>query len=140
MALQDKYKAVIDTINQSGGRDITINEDGGKLKINATVSSPTEKNAVWNKIKEIGGANPEDLIADIKMDNAEVPAAGGTKEGGKGLGENAKTYTVKSGDTLSKISKELYGNANKYMDIFNANKDKLSDPDKIEAGQELNIP
>jgi len=141
MALQEKYKAVITTINQSGGRDISVNEEGGVLKINATVPSPNEKNAIWNKIKEIGGDNPGDLVADIKMDRADAPqiASGGTKESGKGLGE-AKTYVVKSGDTLSKISKEVYGDSKKYMEIFNANKDKLSDPDKISVGQELKIP
>jgi nucleoid-associated protein YgaU len=49
-------------------------------------------------------------------------------------------YTVKPGDTLSKISKQFYGNTNEYMKIFNANKDKLKDPDQIQVGQELKIP
>ncbi len=129
MALQEKYKAVIDSINTSGGRDIQINEDGGVLKVAATVPYPKDKNAVWNKIKEIGGENPSDINADIKMDNAndpEIASAG------------VKTYVVKSGDTLSKIAKEFYGDANKYMDIANAN--NISNPDKINVGQELNIP
>jgi nucleoid-associated protein YgaU len=47
---------------------------------------------------------------------------------------------VQPGDSLSKISKEFYGNANQYMKIFEANKDKLSDPDKIKPGMELIIP
>ena len=51
-----------------------------------------------------------------------------------------KTYQVVSGDTLSKIAKKFYGDANKYMKIFEANKDQLSDPDKIKAGQTLKIP
>ena len=50
------------------------------------------------------------------------------------------TYTVKSGDTLSKIAKEFLGDANAYPEIFNANKDQLSDPDKIKPGQVLKIP
>lgn len=49
-------------------------------------------------------------------------------------------YTVKSGDTLSKISKQHYGSANKYMVIFEANKPMLKDPDKIYPGQVLRIP
>ena len=49
-------------------------------------------------------------------------------------------YTVKSGDTLSKIAKHYYGDANKYMKIFDANKGTLKDPDKIQVGQELVIP
>jgi hypothetical protein len=48
--------------------------------------------------------------------------------------------TVKPGGGLSKISKQLYGDANMYMKIFDANKDKLTDADKIEAGMNLLIP
>jgi nucleoid-associated protein YgaU len=52
----------------------------------------------------------------------------------------AKFYTVVSGDTLSKISKQFYGDANKYMAIFEANKPMLKSPDKIYPGQNLRIP
>jgi nucleoid-associated protein YgaU len=52
----------------------------------------------------------------------------------------AKFYTVKSGDSLSKIAKELYGDAMKYPTIFEANKPMLKDPDKIYPGQVLRIP
>lgn len=55
-------------------------------------------------------------------------------------GWSSRTYTVKSGDTLSKISKEMYGDANKYNQIFEANKPMLKDPDKIYPGQVLIIP
>src|SRR5690242_12165436 len=49
-------------------------------------------------------------------------------------------YTVVSGDTLSKISKQYYGDANKYMKIFDANKPMLTSPDRIYPGQKLRIP
>jgi len=52
----------------------------------------------------------------------------------------SKYHTVKSGDTLSKIAKEAYGDANAYMKIFEANKPMLSDPNKIYPGQMLRIP
>ena len=52
----------------------------------------------------------------------------------------AQWYTVVSGDSLSKISKQYYGDANKYMKIFEANKPMLSNPDKIYPGQKLRIP
>jgi nucleoid-associated protein YgaU len=52
----------------------------------------------------------------------------------------SRFYTVESGDTLSKISKEMYGNANEYMKIFEANKPMLKDPDKIYPGQVLRVP
>ena len=50
------------------------------------------------------------------------------------------TDVVQPGDTLSNIAKQFYGNPNDYNRIFTANRDKLSDPDKIQAGQELVIP
>ena len=52
----------------------------------------------------------------------------------------AETYTVKAGDSLSKIAKEHLGNANAYMAIFNANRDILTDPDKIKPGMVLKLP
>ena len=52
----------------------------------------------------------------------------------------AKFYTVVRGDTLSKIAKEYYGNANAYMTIFEANRPMLTHPDKIYPGQVLRIP
>lgn len=52
----------------------------------------------------------------------------------------AQFYTVVKGDTLSKIAKEYYGNANKYMTIFEANQPMLTHPDKIYPGQVLRIP
>jgi uncharacterized protein YidB (DUF937 family) len=55
-------------------------------------------------------------------------------------GAQAKTYTVVPGDTLSKIAKQYYGNANDWPKIFDANKDKLSNPDRISIGQVLRIP
>jgi LysM repeat protein len=52
----------------------------------------------------------------------------------------AKFYTVVSGDTLSKISRQFYGDANKYTTIFEANKPMLKSPDRIYPGQNLRIP
>jgi len=52
----------------------------------------------------------------------------------------ARYYTVKSGDNLSRISKEMYGNPNRYTDIFEVNKPMLTNPDKIYPGQMLRIP
>lgn len=49
-------------------------------------------------------------------------------------------YEVKSGDNLSRIAKHFYGNANAWKAIFDANRDQLSDPDRIKPGQMLTIP
>ena len=67
---------------------------------------------------------------------AQTQAAGASASGG----QQQRTYTVQPGDSLSKIAREFYGNANDYMKIFDANKDKLKDPNKIQPGQQLVIP
>src|SRR6185312_12649153 len=54
--------------------------------------------------------------------------------------DEATIYTVVAGDSLSKIAKGFYGNANAWKSIFDANRDQLSDPDRIRPGQILKIP
>jgi nucleoid-associated protein YgaU len=63
-------------------------------------------------------------------------SAGASMSGGQGT----RRYTVQSGDSLSKISKQFYGNAGDYMKIFEANRNILKDPNKIQPGQEIVIP
>jgi len=52
----------------------------------------------------------------------------------------SRTYVVKKGDNLSKIAKEIYGDANGWRRIFEANRDQIKDPDLIQPGQNLKIP
>ena len=52
----------------------------------------------------------------------------------------AQTYTVNKGDTLSKIAKEFYGSANRWHEIYDANRDQISNPDLIQPGWVLKIP
>ena len=54
--------------------------------------------------------------------------------------EREKTYTVVSGDTLSKIAKREYGDATKWQAIYQANRDKIKNPDLIYPGQVLTLP
>ena len=67
-------------------------------------------------------------------------SAGAAHASAGGEGWQSKTYTVKAGDSLSKIAKEFYGEAGKYNQIFEANQPMLKDPDKIYPGQVLRIP
>ena len=128
--LRGKYDYAIQTAKKLGFQGAATQE-GDKLHFRGTVGSEDEKNQIWNALKTI-----PDWKNDIQADITVVPQAQpvGTTGGG------ARTYTVKSGDTLSKIAKEHLGDANNYMRIFDANKDQLTDPDKIKPGQVLKIP
>jgi nucleoid-associated protein YgaU len=59
---------------------------------------------------------------------------------GEGLAPESRSYTVEKGDTLSHIAQAHYGRASKWRAIFDANRDQLDDPDKIQPGQVLTIP
>jgi nucleoid-associated protein YgaU len=131
MDLRAKYDQAIQTAKRIGFQGAAT-QQGDKLNFKGTVHSEDEKNQIWNAIKTVPDWKT-DIIADIQV--VALPAAVGTSGAAGG-----RTYTVKSGDTLSKIAKEHLGDANAYMKIFNANKDQLTDPDKIKAGQVLKIP
>ena len=132
--LKLKYQSVINFIQSQGVQLQNVNMEGNKLLIRASAPTAEFKNRVWDQIKLID-PNSSDLIADIQAPEAAAAAAVGATST-----PAARTYTVQPGDSLSKISKEFYGNANEYMKIFEANKDKLADPDKIRAGMDLLIP
>ena len=131
MGLRDKYAYAIQMAK--GKFDGSAQERDGKLHFVGTVKSDAEANEIWNAIKTIPDWR-NDVVADIKVTGGGGAAvATATKAG-------SRTYTVKAGDTLSAIAKAELGNANAYMKIFEANRDQLSDPDKIKPGQILKIP
>jgi len=135
--LKAKYQSVMNFIQQQQQNTQlqNVNMEGDKLLIRASAPSQEVKNKIWDQIKLVDPSF-SDLIADIQAPAsaaAAAAAAGGPTSG-------ARTYTVKPGDSLTKISQEFYGHANQYMKIFEANKDKLADPDKVRAGMQLVIP
>jgi len=120
-----KYRSVIDLAKARGVSLKNVHIENDKLLIRGAAPNQAIKNEVWDEIKKVDAAYA-DLTADISIDSAlPVPA---------------KIHEVVSGDTLSKIAKAYYGDAGKYMKIFEPNKDQLKDPDKINVGQKLKIP
>ena len=132
--LKLRYQGALRAVEQEGVRLQNLHVEGGKLVLRGVAPSEAAKNKVWDQIKAVS-ANPTDISADLSV----APGQGGPS-GAATPPATHKTYTVKSGDTLSKISKEHYGDSNEYMRIFYANQDKLKDPDKIQVGQVLSIP
>ncbi|HJZ70213.1 MAG TPA: LysM peptidoglycan-binding domain-containing protein [Vicinamibacterales bacterium] len=128
MGLRDKYDFAIQTA-KSLRMQGSAEERDGKLYFKGTTQTQEEANKIWDAIKTVPDWHT-DIIADIQATGGGAAAA--TLAG--------TTYTVQPGDTLSKIAKHQLGDANAYMEIFNANRDQLSDPDKIKPGQQLKIP
>ncbi|MDN3666866.1 LysM peptidoglycan-binding domain-containing protein [Algibacter miyuki] len=124
MTMKAKYQPVLDLGEALNIQNGDVKEENGQLKVTGTANTPYEKNLIWDKIKEIGGDNPSDIMADIKVADETV----------------FHRHTVKSGETLGKIAIQYYGKAAKYQDIFKANSDILKNPDVIHPDQELIIP
>lgn len=133
--LKTKYQSVLNTADQEKIQFLNLHVENNKLFIKGIAPSENAKNKFWDQIKLLS-PNAEDITAEISVD--EKRALGVAAGGGQGQG--GQSYTVKSGDTLSKISKQFYGDANEYMRIFYANRDKLRDPDRIQVDQQLVIP
>ncbi|MEJ7739990.1 MAG: LysM peptidoglycan-binding domain-containing protein [Chitinophagaceae bacterium] len=121
MALQEKYRQLIDAAYTNGVSNLSVKEQNNVLYINGSATGAV-KDKLWSIYNSI---DPDMRSADVVM-NIEADAS------------SAETYTVVSGDSLSKIAKRYPGMT--WNDIFKANQDQLSDPDKIFPGQVLNIP
>ena len=133
--LKQRYQTVLTTADREQIQFHNLHVQDNKLFIKATAPSEEAKNKFWDQVKLVN-PNADDITADISVDASRaVGAAAGGGQGGGG-----QTYEVKSGDTLSKISKQFYSDSDEYMRIFYANRDQLNDPDKIQVGQKLVIP
>ena len=123
--LMEKYQSLIDMANQLGISGLQVVESDGVLKVDGVAGSAEAKQQLWD---EYGRLDPDYRSGEVVM-NISAPESEAASGG--------STYTVQSGDSLSKIGSR-YGVS--WQKIFDANRDKLDDPDKIQPGQELTIP
>lgn len=122
MALQEKYAQLVQFVQGNGITNATVQEQDGVLYVTCTAPSNAVKDEIWKMYEAI---DPEMRSGDMVLNVSIDPAA-------------EQTYEVKSGDNLSKIAAKYNGIT--WKDIFEANKDKIKDPDKIFPGQVLKIP
>ncbi|HEV8270977.1 MAG TPA: LysM peptidoglycan-binding domain-containing protein [Chitinophagaceae bacterium] len=123
MALKDKYSEVVNAANAAGVTNLQVREQGNVLYIDGVAPSEDVKQKLWDIY---GRIDPDYRAADMVMNITVARSNGGTKE-----------YTVVKGDSLSKIGKQL---GVRWKDIYEANKDRIKDPDHIEPGWKLKIP
>lgn len=129
--LNDRKKetALTNLVNQMGfkAQNLLIDVKGERVTVKGTVNSQEEKEKIVLLLGNTEGIGSVD--DQLQVANPQAQAA-----------PPAQYYDVKSGDSLSKIAKQLYGDANKYNLIFEANRPMLKDPDEIYPGQKLRIP
>ena len=123
MALQDKYRELVAAAQSAGVSNFQVREQDRVLYIDGVAPSEEIKQRLWDIYGKI---DPDYRSADLVMNIKVTPGANGTKE-----------YVVVSGDNLTKIGKKFNV---KWKDIYEANKDKIKNPDHIEPGWKLKIP
>jgi len=123
MAIREKYNEVINLAQSSGVSDLKVNEQNNVLYVSGTASSDEVKRKIWAAYERI---DPDMRSGDLVLDISVTSTPG------------QQTYTVKSGDSLSKIAGNYSGIT--WQQIFEANKDQISDPNLIHPGQVLKIP
>jgi nucleoid-associated protein YgaU len=119
-----KYQSVIDLAEKLNIQDRDVKVTGDVLKIRGAAASPYHKDLLWDEIKKVGGDDPSDLKANIKVTDDSIYAK----------------HTVAFDESLSLIAKHYFKDPMKYKQIFAANTDVLKNPDIIHTGQELVIP
>ena len=124
MSVKNKYQSVLELGEKLNVKNGDVSQQGEILKITGQTATPYEKNLLWDEIKKIGGENPNDIEADITIEDESI----------------YHKHVVAKGESLSAISKLYYGDPMKYNLIFQANKNILKNPDIIHPDQELVIP
>ncbi|WP_412063362.1 peptidoglycan-binding protein LysM [Rubrivirga sp. IMCC45206] len=122
-------------VEQALGSNISnlgVRYDNGRVTLQGTAKSQAAKEKaqlIAGNVKGVSSVNADGMTVD-----------GAQTAGAAASAPASRYYTIKSGDTLSKIAKEYYGDANAYNKIFEANREVIGDPDKIYPGQQIRIP
>ena len=124
MSLKDKYAAALKLGEELKVKASDVKEEGGKLIIKGLAEYGIDRDHIWDVIKKQAGWEKE-IVADIKVEKTDVYGY----------------WTVKSGDSLSRIAKDVYDDAGKYTKIYEANKATIgNNPNLIKPGQKLVLP
>jgi nucleoid-associated protein YgaU len=128
-------------IKMTGLKDLTVEFDDGVATLCGTCSNQQTREQAILIAGNVKGV--EKVVADKLVAPAAVAAKPAAAAAGTAAAEPAtqdEFYEIKKGDTLGKIAKQFYGNASKYMKIFEANRDIIDNPDRIYPGQKIRIP
>ena len=119
--------------------NLGVRYDRGQVTLQGEAKSLAAKEKaalIAGNVKGVSGVNDDGL----RVAGTGAQTAGATAAGAASAPAASRFYTIQSGDTLSKIAKAHYGDANDYQKIFEANREVIGDPDKIYPGQQIRIP
>lgn len=129
--------------NNPGVSDLFVNYEDGYVGLRGTCDSAEAHQKCVLMAGNVKGVK-DVYTMGLKVKDAEMVAAADAEDADNQLipqsDQKVEFYTIQSGDTLSKIAKEYYGNAMDYPKIFEANREVIEDPDKIFPGQKIRIP
>lgn len=130
--LKGKYVSALNVADELGVRIDGLYVEGDKLVVRGTAPSEEAMNQTVGAFQNVDGSYSD---LDIQV-GVSAPA----EQTAATAAQSSRTYSVQSGDSLWKIAKNHYGDGGQYMKIFYANRDQISDPDRINVGQQLVIP
>ncbi len=119
----DKLRALI-TGRNPGVEDLDVEFDDGVVSLTGKADSAEAMEKAVLMAGNVKG------VTEVNIDSLDAPAAA----------RDVQYYTIESGDSLSKVAKQFYGNAMDYPKLFEANKEVIQDPDLIYPGQKIRIP
>ena len=105
-------------------QDLTCQTVGDKLVVHGRARYQLDCDLLWDAIKDIDGWEVDDVLLDISVERRDI----------RGY------HTVARGETLADIAERYLGSASRDLAIFDANRDRMNDPDQISPGQQLLIP
>jgi nucleoid-associated protein YgaU len=114
---------LLDAAARLGIKDLSIKAEHGKTIITGKARYQLDCDLFFDAVKELDGWE-SDIVVDLAVERADV----------RGY------YTVEPGDTLASIAKRYLGSAAREWDVFEANRDRMNDPEQILPGQQLLIP
>ncbi|MCC8146698.1 MAG: LysM peptidoglycan-binding domain-containing protein [Bacteroidales bacterium] len=134
MSLKDKYKSLIDYAGSPKVDQLSVSENNNVLYISGSAPASV-KDKIWEMYNSIDpDMRAGDMVLDIKSTD-EGKTTGNVQSEGNG---EAESYTIKPGDSLSKIANNYPGMT--WQKIYDANKDTIKDPNVIYPGKTIRIP
>lgn len=137
--------AIVERINELGLDiyDLAVSVEEGTVTLSGEAAdNETREKAVLaaGNVDGIGAVDDQMSVAAVEYEDEDGEGNYDEEAETDETASDSEFYTVKRGDTLSKIAREFYGDASEYMTIFEANQPMLDDPDEIYPGQVLRIP